>query len=51
MIEARSSSTSIIPASVPFAPFLALFIWWLPFDDHYQNYVSPLQAKQGFVRS
>lgn len=45
MIEARSCSTSIVPASVPFAPLLAPCLWWLPFDDHYQNYVGPSQAR------
>ena len=46
MIEARSCSTSIVPASVPFAPLVAPFLWWLPFDDHYQNYVRRL--RRGF---
>ena len=49
MIEARSCSTSIVPASIPFAPLIAPFFWWLPFDDHYMNYVSPLHAVKMYM--
>lgn len=44
--EAWSYSTSIVPASLPFAPFLSLLLWWIPFDDHYQNYVSMLDIQR-----
>lgn len=38
MAEARSASTSAVPASVPLAPLWGLLLWWLPFDDLAANY-------------
>lgn len=46
VIEAYSGSTSVVPASIPFAPLWALFLWWFPFDDLATNYDHLLYVRK-----
>jgi len=40
-----SVSTSIVPASVPFAPLIACLLFFLPFSDIGQNYSQIITVK------
>jgi len=46
LAEARSASTSVVPASVPLAPLWALLLWWLPFPDAGTNYHHLAQIRE-----